>query len=327
MKAPAIPANESDRLLSLRDSRLLESNNHQPYDRITRLAKRLFAVPVARVNLIDERSLVALSLDNAMAAVLPRNLSFCGHTLFNNAPLVVSDPRHDPRFADNPLVKGQPGVRFYAGYPLRLPDGAIVGTLCLMDYVPRDFVAADLNALSDLAALAEDEFAAACAATTDELTGLFNRRGFNQLAAFALSGARRRAEPLTLAWMDLDRFRQINELYGQAEGDAALKAMTELMRTSFRDADLLVRYGSDEFAVLFADTDEQGAWIAMQYLNEQVAEYNQRGLHPWSLTFSWGICEFDHQQDDLQRWLQTAHDKILAMKQRYSADSGHNKSL
>lgn len=327
MKAPAIPANESDRLLSLRDSGLLESHHHQPYDRITRLTKRIFGVPMARVNLIDDHSLVALSLDNTLAAVLPRNLSFCAHTLFNNAPLVVSDPRNDARFSDNPLVTGQPGVRFYAGFPLRLPDGAIAGTLCLMDYAPREFVAADLNALSDLAALAEDEFAAACAATTDELTGLFNRRGFNQFAAFALSSARRRAEPLTLAWMDLDRFRQINERHGQAEGDIALKAITELMRASFRDADLLVRYGSDEFAVLFADTDEQGAWIAMQYLNEQVAEYNQRGLHPWSLTFSWGVCEFDHQQDDLQGWLQIAHDKIVAMKRQYRADGGHNKSL
>lgn len=317
MKAPAIPANESDRLLSLHDSGLLESNNHQPYDRITRLAKRIFNVSLARINLIDERSLVALSVEGAAASVVPRSHSLCGHTLLNNAPLVVPDTRNDTRFADNPLVAGHSKVRFYAGYPLRLPDGSIAGTLCLLDESPREFSPGDMTALSDLAALAEDEFAAACAATTDELTGLFNRRGFNQFAAFALSGARRRAEPLTLAWMDLDRFRQINDRYGHAEGDVALKAMTELMRASFREADLLVRYGGDEFAVLFADTDEQGAWIAMQYLNEQVAEYNQRGLHPWSLTFSWGVCEFDHQQNDLKRWLQIAHDKILAMKQQY----------
>lgn len=318
MKAPAIPANESERLLALRESGLLESNHLQPYDRISRLAKRLFNVPVATVNLMDERVQIAMSTEGAKTSGLPRNLSFCGHTILENAPLVVPDTHHDARFRDNPLVTGTPGVRFYAGVPLSLPNGAIVGTLCLVDYVPREMSPSDLTALNDLAALAEDEFAAACAATTDELTGLFNRRGFNQFAAFALSGARRRAEPLTLAWMDLDRFRQINERYGHAEGDVALKAMTELMRGAFREADLLVRYGGDEFAVLFADTDEQGAWIAMQYLNEQVAKYNQRGLHPWSLTFSWGVCEFDHQQNDLQRWLQTADEKISAMKQQYA---------
>ncbi|MNB59986.1 putative diguanylate cyclase YeaP [compost metagenome] len=319
MKAPAIPANESDRLLSLRDSGLLESSHHQPYDRITRLATRIFNVPVAMINLIDEHSLVALSAKGSTVNLPPRSHSFCGHTLSGNVPLVVPDTHHDARFGDNPQVRGSLGVRFYAGIPLHLPDGAIAGTLCLMDVVPRDFSDQDMAALNDLAALAEDEFAAACAATTDDLTGLFNRRGFNQFAAFALSGARRRAEPLTLAWMDLGRFRQINERYGQSEGDIALKAMAELMRASFREADLLVRYGGDEFAVLFADTDEKGAWIAMQYLNEQVAEYNQRGLHPWILTFSWGVCEFEHQQNDLQQWLHAAHERILAAKQQHSA--------
>lgn len=321
MKAPAIPANESDRLLSLRDSGLLESSHHQPYDRITRLAKRIFGVPVAMINLVDEHSLVALSANGSTVNLPPRSHSFCGHALSNNAPLVVPDTRNDARFDDNPQAMGAQGVRFYAGIPLHLPDGAIAGTLCLMDSAPREFHPQDMNALNDLAALAEDEFAAACAATTDDLTGLFNRRGFNQFAAFALSGARRRAEPLTLAWMDLEHFRQLNERYGQAVGDFALKAMAELMRASFREADLLVRYGNDEFAVLFADTDEQGAWIAMQYLNEQVAEYNQRGLHPWNLTFSWGVCEFEHQQDDLQGWLQAAHEKILEVKQHNRRDN------
>ncbi|WP_394327203.1 GGDEF domain-containing protein, partial [Enterobacter cloacae] len=81
----------------------------------------------------------------------------------------------------------------------------------------------------------------------------------NQQIRFTLSVARRRAEPLTLGWLDLDRFKEINDRYGHEEGDNALKVMAELMRTSFREADLLVRFGGDEFAVLFADTDEQGA--------------------------------------------------------------------
>lgn len=80
--------------------------------------------------------------------------------------------------------------------------------------------------------------------------------------------------------VDLDRFKEINDRYGHEEGDKALKAMASLMKASFREADLLVRFGGDEFAVLFADTDEQGAWIAMQYLIEQVESYNARQLHP-----------------------------------------------
>ncbi len=181
----------------------------------------------------------------------------------------MADTLLDERFADNPQVAGDPGVRFYAGFPLRLRDGACVGSLCLIDYAPREFTAADSAVLADLSALAEDEFAAVSAATTDELTGLFNRRGFNQFAQFALSVSQRRAEPLTLGWLDLDHFKTINDRFGHQEGDKALKAMAALMRSSFREADMLVRFGGDEFAVLFADTDEPGAWIAMQYLSNK----------------------------------------------------------
>ena len=306
MKAPATPENETDRLHSLRESGLLEIDSSPAFDRLTRLAKRFFQVPLAMVNLIDEHSLIVKSADGQAPGSVPRNISFCGHTILTEAPLVVGDMRQDDRFADNPLVAGEPGVRFYAGFPLRLRDGASVGSLCLIDYAPREFSAADLAVLGDLGALAEDEFAAISAATTDELTGLFNRRGFNQLVRFTLSIARRRAEP----------FKEINDRYGHEEGDKALKVMAQLMRTSFREADLLVRFGGDEFAVLFADTDEQGAWIAMQYLAEQVENYNARKLHPWSLKFSWGLSEFDHNSNDLQKWLNDADAKMYAMKQQ-----------
>ena len=300
MKAPATPENETDRLNSLRESGLLDIDSSPAFDRLTRLAKRFFQVPLAMVNLIDEHSLIVKSADGQAPGSVPRNISFCGHTILTEAPLVAGEPR----------------VRFYAGFPLRLRDGASVGSLCLIDYAPREFSAADLAVLGDLGALAEDEFAAISAATTDELTGLFNRRGFNQLVRFTLSVARRRAEPLTLGWLDLDRFKEINDRFGHEEGDKALKAMAQLMRASFREADLLVRFGGDEFAVLFADTDEQGAWIAMQYLAEQVESYNARKLHPWSLHFSWGLSEFDHNGNDLQQWLKEADEKMYAMKQQ-----------
>ncbi|MEB7541401.1 sensor domain-containing diguanylate cyclase [Enterobacter huaxiensis] len=320
MKAPATPANEMERLNSLRESGLLELDGSPAFDRLTRLAKRFFNVPLAMVNLVDEHSLIVKSAEGQASKTLPRRISFCGHTILSEAPLVVGDTYQDERFADNPLVAGDPGIRFYAGFPLRLPDGASVGSLCLIDFSPREFSAADLAVLSDLSALAEDEFAAVSAATTDDLTGLFNRRGFNQLVKFALSVAKRRAEPLTLGWLDLDHFKAINDRFGHEEGDKALKVMASLMRASFREADLLVRFGGDEFAVLFADTDEQGAWIAMKYLTEQTENYNARKLHPWSLQFSWGLSEYDHSSNDMQQWLKSADQKMYAMKQQRHAE-------
>ena len=168
MKAPATPENETDRLNSLRESGLLEIDSSPAFDRLTRLAKRFFQVPLAMVNLIDEHSLIVKSADGQAPGSVPRNISFCGHTILTEAPLVVGDMLQDDRFADNPLVAGEPRVRFYAGFPLRLRDGASVGSLCLIDYAPREFSAADLAVLGDLGALAEDEFAAISAATTVE---------------------------------------------------------------------------------------------------------------------------------------------------------------
>lgn len=316
MKSPFLPQNEVARLGALRESGLLETENNPTYDRLTRLAKRLFAVPVAMINLVDEHVVVVKSAEGADATNLPRNLSFCGHTVFNNSPLVVPDTLDDVRFADNPLATDDVPVRFYAGYPLHLPNGATVGSLCIIDHQPRQFSAADVAALADLAALVEVEFAATCATIIDNLTGLYNRRGFHHLATYVIGAARRRAEPLTLAWLDLDRFKQINSRYGRADGDNALKAMAGLLSSTFREADVLARYGGDEFAILFANSDEKGAWIAMQYLTEQAAVWNEHAEYPWALSFSWGVIEFNHDRDDLESWLKTADRMMYSMKQQ-----------
>ena len=316
MKSPAIPVNEPQRLASLHESGILESGDPQRFDRLTRLAKRLFDIPVALVTLVDEEVLIFKSHDGIDITTLPRNISFCGHAILSESPLVVTDATLDERFADNPLVEGDSHLRFYAGYPLRLPDGAVAGAFCLVDREPRAFSPGDLDMLKDLAAIVEGEFAAINAATTDELTGLFNRRGFNSLASYAIRSAARRAVPLTLGWLDLDGFKKINDRYGHAEGDVALKTMANLLTSSFRDTDLTVRYSGDEFAILFSDTDENGAWIAMQHLAEEAEAFNERSGKPWKLAFSWGVTEFNQDGSTLEEWLQAADQKMYTMKNK-----------
>lgn len=191
----------------------------------------------------------------------------------------------------------------------------MVGSFCLIDRTAREFTATEQEILKDFALIVENEFAVMSAATTDELTGLFNRRAFDNLVKFAISSARRRAEPLTLAWLDLDGFKTINDTWGHAEGDEALKAMASVMRANFREADLLVRYGGDEFAILFSDTHEKGAWIAVEHLAEQTKAWNLTSEKPWKLAFSWGVSEFDHHGDGLvSKWLKDADAKMYTMK-------------
>ncbi|MGY5957160.1 sensor domain-containing diguanylate cyclase [Kosakonia sp. BK9b] len=317
MNTPAFPADEEKRLASLHDSGILESGATDRLDRLTRLAKRMFNVPGALITLVDEDTLHFKSSAGYPKTTLPRKISFCGHVILCTSPMIIQDTLRDERFADNPLVTGESNIRFYAGHPLRLPDGAIVGSFCLIDNQPRDFSDTELDSLKDFALIVEDEFAVMSAATTDELTGLFNRRGFESLAKFAITGARRRAEPLTLAWIDLNHFKEINDTWGHAEGDEALKSMASVMTASLREADMRVRYGGDEFAIVFSDTDEQGAWIAMQHLVEQVAAWNQTSGKPWKLAFSWGISEFDHNgSGELREWMKDADEKMYAMKQQ-----------
>jgi hypothetical protein len=168
------------------------------------------------VNVIDEHSLIVKSADGTADCTF-RAISHFVAIRSSAAPLVVGICIRMIVF-DNPLVAGQPGVRFYAGIPLRLRDGASVGSLCLIDYAPREFSAADLSVLGDLGALVEDEFAAISAATTDELTGLLTVAGLISSCGFTLSVARRRAEPLTLGWLDLDRSRRLTIATGMKRG-------------------------------------------------------------------------------------------------------------
>lgn len=318
MKSPANPENESQRLASLRESGILDAGDPARFDRLTRLARKMFNVPIAMVSLVDEESLVFKSCNGLRYATLPRNISFCGHVILSETPLIVNDAQQDERFSDNPLVAGEPHIRFYAGYPLRLPDGAMVGAFCLLDYQEREFAQEDVVSLQDLAAIVEDEFEAISEATTDSLTGLLNRRGFEHLANFAIASANRRAEPLTLGWLDLDKFKQINDRFGHAEGDIALKEMARLLNKAFRDTDLLVRHGGDEFGILFSDTDESGAWIAMQHLMEEADAWNLASGKPWTLAFSWGVIEFNHDDiTDLSGWLRAADKRMYAMKKQH----------
>lgn len=214
MKLAGLHPDEQRRLQSLRSSGLLNSGKEERFDRLTRLARSLYNLPVASISLVGEDLLHIKSCAGLDVDTVPRDISFCAHTILQTDPLIVNDMQQDERFHDNPLVIEAPFIRFYAGYPVQLPDGATVGSFCLMDHQPRSFSAHEMQILSDLAAIVEDEFKVLDAATSDELTGLFNRRGFLTLAEYALLTAQRRHEPVSLAFVDLDRFKHINDTWG-----------------------------------------------------------------------------------------------------------------
>lgn len=153
-----LPENEAGRLEALRRYRILDTPPEAGFDRITSLAARLFDVPIALVSLVDESRAWFKSCYGFELQEVQRDKTICSFALLFNEVLVVPDGRQDDRFACNPFVQTEPGLRFYAGAPLLTKDGFNLGTLCLLDTKPRDgFLEEQQAILSDLAAMVIDE--------------------------------------------------------------------------------------------------------------------------------------------------------------------------
>lgn len=157
MMPPLIPPDEALRLEALRSLCLLDTPAEERFDRITRSVAHLFKVPIALVSLVDANRQWFKSRQGLAAPETPREVSFCAHAIHGDEVFVVEDAALDSRFVDNPLVTGEPRIRFYAGVPLRGPGGAKLGTLCLIDRAPRSFPSNDRSALREIGAWAERE--------------------------------------------------------------------------------------------------------------------------------------------------------------------------
>lgn len=157
MQQAPLPDNETQRLALLHALDLLDSPTEPVFDTLTRLAARTLGVPTALVSLMDANRQWFKSRVGMDATGTPRSEAFCAHAILQEAPLVISDARLDPRFCDNPLVTGPLAVRAYAGVPLRSAEGLALGTLCVLDRVPRQFTDDELASLADLAELARQE--------------------------------------------------------------------------------------------------------------------------------------------------------------------------
>ena len=293
MKKPDVPQDEQTRLEALWSLSILDSPSEERFDRLTRMAKRLFGVPIALVSLVDENRQWFKSCFGLSVSETSRDISFCGHAILGNDPFIIPDALVDERFADNPLVLNDPYIRFYAGCPLSGPNGSKLGTLCIIDREPRELVKDELEALTDLAAMVERELSAVQLATLDELTKISNRRGFMMLAQHSLNLCARQKLPASLVFMDFDKFKRINDTFGHAEGDRALTAFAEQMKTACRESDIFARIGGDEFAMLLVNTSKERAESLVSRLRQSVEKYNREVKRGYDIAFSHGIVDFN----------------------------------
>ncbi len=146
MKA-VLPPDETQRLESLREYEMLDTSAEACFDDLTELAARICGAPIALISLIDEKRQWFKSRVGLDVAETTRDIAFCAHAIQQKELFIVPDATLDARFADNPLVMGEPGIRFYAGAPLLAPDGHALGTLCVIDRVSREMNADQQQAL------------------------------------------------------------------------------------------------------------------------------------------------------------------------------------
>ena len=152
-----IPANETSRLAALHSCRVMDMPPQKSLQRLTDLASIAFDVPVALLSLIEANRQIMLAIHGPQVTEMPRSTSFCTYALLQDDILLVPNASEDSRFFDNPLVTGQPHIRFYAGTPLLGPGNHKLGTFCLIDHMPHaEFTRREQRMLKEFAAVASE---------------------------------------------------------------------------------------------------------------------------------------------------------------------------
>jgi len=266
--APDVPTHEEARLEELYGLGLLDTAAELRFDRYTNLVSDLFDFPVVLISLVDRDRQWFKSNCGWNQSEVPRDISFCGHALNQHAMLVVPDAQEDPRFAGNPLVTGDPFIRFYAGAVVHGPGGQPLGTLCVIDRKPRHMDDRQCAQLRQFANLVESEIAHATdlrmlresielSAYYDALTLLPNRRLFvdRLMKLLQLAGA----ETLQVAVLlfNVSGLRLINQSLGTDAGDALLGQMARRLDDACPIGGSTARLQSDEFVMAFTTRDEE----------------------------------------------------------------------
>lgn len=313
MIPPIKPDNERERLAALYQLNILDTEREERFDRVTRIATKLFNVPISVISFLAEHRQWMKSTEGMEIIESPRENSFCGHVILSDEMMIIEDASKDIRFHDNPFVINSPYFRFYLGCPLKVKKQN-VGVICLIDDKPRSKQHIDHGTVLDLAQMVELELESLHQATTDELTGLSNRRGFLKIADYLFEHCRRENKPFSLLFFDLDKFKHINDTFGHAEGDKVLCLFSKIFREQFRSYDVMARLGGDEFCVFCAGATLQDIDNVIKHIKTSIQKIKP---DEYDIEFSVGALQYNKDEHhSLAEMLSLADSKMYRQKKQ-----------
>lgn len=289
MQKPDIPYNEEERTRAIQGLGIIYSPSEARFDRITRLVCRHFGIHTALITIVYKEIQWFKSLQGLNACSTDREVSFCGHAILRDDALVVENALLDVRFMDNPLVTDPPRIRFYAGQPVKDEFGVTIGTLCLIDGVPRTFSQEDRQDLQDFARLVEAEIAKPTEDSVltqfiqslnehqrslliDPIVGSWNRRGFEALLDKEIENARRLNEDLTLIHVKLSSFDVILNRFGHERIVDFSKFTASIVRDHLPSGSSIGSLGADAFVAVCSAMSPADVEKIIQQLQKRFAE-------------------------------------------------------
>lgn len=252
---------------TLYDLNILDTPLEERFQRITRMVCSALGVPISAFSIIDGERQWFKSIQGLDATENTREESFCAYTILGDDVMVVNDARKDVRFSTNPLVEGDPNIIFYAGCPIRAPNGRNIGSLCAIDTKVRELSPTQKHVLKDLAIMLESELKAAHMSKAqydlihdlnatqrllliDPSTRLWNRAGLEDIAKREWLKLFEQNVPISMIMLEIDNLSDITKKSGRAVSEAIIRDMGKRLLVTLNPSYTLGRLDGDRFLII-----------------------------------------------------------------------------